>query len=86
MVHKLLNKDEWEEDWEVTEKSLRDTCLEKGVHPVWHDLAQRTAVLAQFAAFPKAKVSKAKAGKKVKLEYGRPSLCSKRAALSHFRA
>jgi hypothetical protein len=68
MVHKLLNKDEWEEDWEVTEKSLRDTCLEKGVHPVWHDLAQRTAVLAQFAAFPKAKVSKAKAGKKVKLE------------------
>jgi hypothetical protein len=31
-------------------------------------LAQRTAVLAQFAAFPKAKVSKAKAGKKVKLE------------------
>jgi hypothetical protein len=68
MVHKLLNKDEWDEDWEVTEKSLRDTCLEKGVHPVWHDLAQRTAVLAQFAAFPKAKVSKAKAGKKVKLE------------------
>lgn len=68
MVHKLLNKDEWEEEWEVTEKSLRDTCLEKGVHPVWHDLAQRTAVLAQFAAFPKAKVSKAKAGKKVKLD------------------
>ena len=68
IVHKLLNKNEWEEDWEVTEKSLRDTCLENGVHPVWHDLAQRTAVLAQFAAFPKAKVSKANAGKKVKLE------------------
>ena len=42
--------------------------MEKGVHPVWHDLAQRTALLGQFAAFPKAKVSKAKAGKKVKLE------------------
>ena len=68
MVHKLLNKEEWDEEWEVTEKSLRETCLEKGVHPVWHDLAQRTAVLAQFAAFPKAKVSKSKAGKKVKLD------------------
>ena len=68
MVHKLLNKEEWDEQWEVTETSLRETCLEKGVHPVWHDLAQRTALLGQFAAFPKAKVSKAKAGKKVKLE------------------
>ena len=67
MVHKLLNKDEWDEQWEATEKSLREICLEKGVHPVWHDLAQRTALLGQFAAFPKAKVSKAKAGKKVKL-------------------
>ena len=68
MVHKLLNKEEWEEEWETTEKSLRETCLEKGVHPVWLDLAQRTAVLGQFAAFPKAKVTKAKAGKKVKLD------------------
>ncbi|MCP2504682.1 MAG: hypothetical protein NLN65_05255, partial [Candidatus Poseidoniaceae archaeon] len=68
MVHKLLNKEEWEDEWETTEKSLRETCLEKGVHPVWLDLAQRTAVLGQFAAFPKAKVSKAKAGKKVKLD------------------
>ncbi|MCH1423010.1 MAG: hypothetical protein L7U62_05930 [Candidatus Poseidoniaceae archaeon] len=68
MVHKLLNKDDWEEEWETTETSLRETCLEKGVHPVWQDLAQRTALLGQFAAFPKAKVSKAKTGKKVKLD------------------
>ena len=67
MVHKLLDKEEWDEKWEKTEKSLRETCLEDGVHPVWHDLAQRTALLGQFAAFPKAKLSKAKAGKKVKL-------------------
>ena len=67
MIHKLLNKDEWDEQWEVTETSLRETCLEKGVHPVWIALAQRTALLGQFAAFPKAKVSKAKASKKVKL-------------------
>ena len=67
LIHKLLNKDEWDKDWEVTETSLRETCLEKGVHPVWIDLAQRTALLGQFAAFPKAKVSKAKVGKKVKL-------------------
>ena len=37
------------------------------MHPVWHELAQHTALLGQFAAFPKAKASKAKAGKKVKL-------------------
>ena len=67
LIHKLLNKDEWEEEWDATETSLREVCLEKGVHPVWHELAQHTAVLGQFAAFPKAKASKAKAGKKVKL-------------------
>ena len=67
LIHKLLNKEDWDEQWEVTENSLRETCLEKGVHPVWIELAQRTALLGQFAAFPKAKVSKAKAAKKVTL-------------------
>jgi len=57
LIHKLLNKEDWDEQWEVTENSLRETCLEKGVHPVWIELAQRTALLGQFAAFPKAKVS-----------------------------
>tara|TARA_Y100000766_G_scaffold112496_1_gene96463 strand:+ start:58580 stop:61972 length:3393 start_codon:yes stop_codon:yes gene_type:complete len=68
LIHKLLNKDDWDDQWEVTENSLRETCLEKGVHPVWIELAQRTALLGQFAAFPKAKVSKAKAAKKVTLK------------------
>ena len=68
MVHKLLHKDDWDSEWESTENSIRETCLEKGVHPVWHEMAQHTAILGQFAAFPKAKVSKPKAGKKVDLK------------------
>ena len=68
MVHKLLHKEDWDDQWETTETSLRETCLEKGVHPVWQEMAQRTAILGQFAAFPKAKVSKAKSAKKVDLQ------------------
>ena len=45
LIHKLLNKDEWDKDWEVTETSLRETCLEKGVHPVWIALAQRLSLI-----------------------------------------
>ena len=58
LAHKLLNKDDWDEAWEATETTLRDSCLEKGVHPVWGSLAQRTPVLGQFAAFPVAKPKK----------------------------
>jgi hypothetical protein len=35
MVHKILKSDEWDDDWNSTEASLRDSCLEKGVHPAW---------------------------------------------------
>lgn len=58
LAHKLLNKDEWDSEWEVSETSLRDSCLANGVHPVWGDLAQRTPVLGQFAAFPVSKPKK----------------------------
>ena len=58
LVHKQLNKDEWEDDWNKTETDLRNECLEKGVHPAWISLGEKTPLLAQFAAFPKAKVSK----------------------------
>lgn len=68
LIHKLLNKEEWDTEWESTEATLRTSCLEKGVHPVWQDMAQRTALLGQFAAFPQAKVSASKSGKKVKLD------------------
>ena len=58
LVHKQLNKDEWEDDWNKTETDLRNECLETGVHPAWISLGEKTPLLAQFAAFPKAKVSK----------------------------
>ena len=37
LVNKLLHVDQWsEEDSGDLEKELRNTCLEQGVHPVWH--------------------------------------------------
>ena len=64
LIHKQLNKDEWEDDWNKVETDLRNECLEKGVHPAWIALGEKTPLLAQFAAFPKAKASKkAKAAK-----------------------
>ena len=64
LIHKQLNKDEWEDDWNKVETQLRNECLEKGVHPAWIKLGEKTPLLAQFAAFPKAKVTKkAKAAK-----------------------
>jgi hypothetical protein len=65
LSHKLLNKDDWDSSWETTETSLRNSCLEKGVHPVWGELAQHTPVFGQFAAFPVAKSKKKSSKKKV---------------------
>jgi len=65
LTHKLLNKDEWDASWETTETSLRDSCLEKGAHPVWSDLAQHTPLFGQFAAFPVAKPKKTATKKKI---------------------
>ena len=65
LSHKLLNKDDWDSSWETTETSLRNSCLEKGVHPVWGELAQHTPVFGQFAAFPVAKPKKKSSKKKV---------------------
>jgi hypothetical protein len=65
LAHKLLNKDEWDTAWESSETSLRESCLTDGVHPVWGDLAQRTSVLGQFAAFPVAKPKKKRSKKTV---------------------
>ena len=58
LAHKLLHKEEWDAAWETTESSLRETCLAKGVHPVWGQLAQHTPLFGQFAAFPVAKPKK----------------------------
>ena len=65
LSHKLLNKDDWDSSWETTETSLRNSCLEKGAHPVWGELAQHTPVFGQFAAFPVAKPKKKSSKKKV---------------------
>ena len=78
LAHKLLNKDEWDSAWESSENSLRESCLADGVHPVWGNLAQRTSVLGQFAAFPVAKPKKKKSKKTVdsSLAYIDPSVTS----------
>jgi hypothetical protein len=55
LTHKLLNKDEWDASWESTETSLRDSCLEKGAHPVWGDLAQAHADLWSICSVPSRK-------------------------------
>ena len=58
LVHKQLNKDDWDEAWNANEEVERATCLSEGVHPVWHAIAEKTPLLAQFLAFPKKKAEK----------------------------
>lgn len=65
LAHKLLHKEEWDAAWETTESSLRESCLAKGVHPVWGELAQHTPLFGQFAAFPVAKPKKKTSKKKI---------------------
>ena len=64
LVNKLLHVDQWsEEDSGDLEKELRNTCLEQGVHPVWHEMAKRCDLFWQFSACPVVEVkSGAKAG------------------------
>ena len=64
LVNKLLHVDQWsEEDSGDLEKELRNTCLEQGVHPVWHEMAKRCDLFGQFSACPLLEVkSDAKAG------------------------
>ena len=60
LVHKQLDEDHWDEAWNAHENLLRQTCMVEGVHPVWHTIGEKTPLLGQFLAFPKAKVTKAK--------------------------
>ena len=57
IVNKTLNKDDWSEDWDATEASLRDSCLSSGVHPAWVVVGEKTPLLGIFAGFPKAEIS-----------------------------
>ena len=52
LVHKQLDAEAWDEAWNANETALREICLNKGVHPVWHTIADKTPLLAQFLAFP----------------------------------
>jgi len=60
LVHKQLDEDNWDEAWNAHENLLRETCMVEGVHPVWHTIGEKTPLLGQFLAFPKAKVEKTK--------------------------
>lgn len=68
LIHKQLNADDWDEAWNNNEQSLRTTCMEKGVHPVWHLIGEKTILLSQFLAFPKLKVSTSAKKKVVPLD------------------
>ena len=70
MVHKILKSDDWDDDWNSTETSLRDSCLAEGVHPAWVSIGEKTGVLGIFAGFPKAKVKK-QASAKIDTSLGR---------------
>lgn len=58
LVHKQMDEENWDEAWNAPENLLRETCMVEGVHPVWHLIGEKTPLLGQFLAFPKAKVSK----------------------------
>ena len=69
LVHKQMDADHWDEAWNAHENLLRETCMVEGVHPVWHTIAEKTPLLGQFLAFPKAKVTKAKAVSKIGTDF-----------------
>ena len=60
LVHKQMDQDNWDEAWNSHENLLRETCMVEGVHPVWHTIGEKTPLLGQFLAFPKAKVKSVK--------------------------
>jgi hypothetical protein len=59
LIRKQLDSDHWDEAWNANEVALREACMDEGVHPVWHLIGEKTPLLGQFLAFPKAKVTKA---------------------------
>ena len=73
LVNKLLHVDQWsEEESGDLEKELRNTCLDQGVHPVWHEMAKRCDLFGQFSACPIADVKSS--GVKAGLELSNTSI------------
>ena len=60
LIHKQMDADNWDEAWNARETLLRESCMADGVHPVWHLVGEKTPLLGQFLAFPKAKVKATK--------------------------
>ena len=58
LIHKQMDTENWDEAWNLNETALREECMANGVHPVWHTVGEKTPLLGQFLAFPKAKSSK----------------------------
>ena len=55
LVNKFLHAEQWEEgDYASLETELREACLAQGVHSVWHEMAKRSDLFAQFSACPVA--------------------------------
>ena len=70
LINKQLKRGEWNDDLTALENTTREHCLTNGVDKIWHILGQKTALLAQFAAFPVAK-KKAKSSTRVDINVGR---------------
>jgi negative regulator of replication initiation len=71
LINKQMKKDDWKDEYNSDEQNLRDFCLENGVGETWHKLAEKTALLGQFLAFPISKKKKKKASKKTDLSRAR---------------
>ena len=55
LANKFLHAEQWEEgDYASLETELREACLAQGVHSVWHEMAKRSDLFAQFSACPVA--------------------------------
>ena len=55
LIRKQMNDSDWNDEFESLETFMRNDCLENGVHPVWHTIAEKTNYLTQFLAFPKVR-------------------------------
>lgn len=71
LINKQLKKDDWKDEYNSLEQSLRDYCLESGISVTWQKLAQHTTLLGQFLAFPISKKKQKKSTKKADISKAR---------------
>ena len=56
LLRKTLEKDSWIDSNDSDIETIREACMSEGVHSVWQTMAEACPILAQFAAFPIAKI------------------------------